>query len=373
MKLVIFGLTVTSSWGNGHATIWRGLCRALAHRGHCVHFFEHDVPYYAETRDLFSLPKPGKLTLYSDWEDVQAEARAALNEADLALVTSYCPDAITASQLLFESSAAIRAFYDLDTPVTLDRLQQHGSVDYLPPQGLSDFDLVLSYTGGRALDELRSRLGARTAIPLYGSVDPETHFPVPAADEYRCDLSYLGTFAEDRQKSLEKLFVEPARLLPERRFLMAGAQYPHEFPWTPNIFFARHLPPVLHPAFFCSSRATLNVTRRAMAQYGYCPSGRLFEAAACGVPLLSDDWEGIDVFFTPGSEFLQVRTPEDVVEAFDRSDAELVRMAQAARERTLAEHTADRRAQQLEEICATWASRGGETAERNPSAAAAAS
>jgi len=368
MKLVIFGLTVTSSWGNGHATIWRGLCRALARRGHRVHFFEHDVPWYAGTRDLHSLPDPGLLTLYSDFAEIRTEARRALASADLALVTSYCPDAIEASRLLLDSSAAIRAFYDLDTPVTLDRLQQTGSVDYLPPEGLGGFDLVLSYTGGQALDDLRSRLGAREAIPLYGSVDPETHFPVPGTDEFRCDLSYLGTFAEDRQAALERLFVEPARLLPKRRFLMAGAQYPQEFPWAPNIFFARHLPPLQHPAFFCSSRATLNVTRGAMARYGYCPSGRLFEAAACGVPLLSDEWVGLDEFFTPGAEFLPVRTAQDVVEALERSDGELARIGQAARDRALAEHTADHRARQLEDLCTSWGA-----ASANPSAAQAAS
>lgn len=374
MKFVIFGLTVTSSWGNGHATIWRGLCRALAQRGHCVHFFEHDVPYYATTRDLFSLPEPGILTLYSEWAEIRPEARHALDSADLALVTSYCPDAVEASRLLLDSRAAIRAFYDLDTPVTLDRLQQNGSVDYLPPEGLGGFDLVLSYTGGRALDDLRTRLGAPQAIPLYGSVDPSTHFPVPPSDEYRCDLSYLGTFAEDRQRALEMLFVEPARLLPERRFLMAGAQYPHEFPWTSNIFFARHLPPALHPAFFCSSRATLNVTRGAMAQYGYCPSGRLFEAAACGVPLLSDEWDGLDRFFTPASEFLPVRSAQDVVEALNRSDAELAAIGRAARERVLAEHTADRRARELEELCATWRSSAPDAGSaRYPSPARAAS
>jgi spore maturation protein CgeB len=369
MKIVVFGLTVTSSWGNGHATIWRGLCHALARRGHSVHFFERDVPYYSTTRDLFDLPSPCRLTLYAGFDEIREQAERLAQTADLAMVTSYCPDAVDASRLLLDSPARIRAFYDLDTPVTLNQLDQSGAVDYLPPGGLDDFDLVLSYTGGRALDKLCSRLGARVAIPLYGSVDPETHFPVPPSDDFRCDLSYLGTFARDRQETLERLFVEPARLLPEHRFLMAGAQYPQEFPWTPNIFFARHLPPALHPAFFCSSRATLNVTRGAMARYGYCPSGRLFEAAACGVPILSDVWDGLDRFFTPGSEFLPVQTAADVVEALQRSEEELARMSRAARERALAEHTADRRVEEIEDLVNAWPhiEEGADVRLRNPS------
>jgi spore maturation protein CgeB len=347
MKLVVFGLTMSSSWGNGHATLWRGLCRALLRRGHDVVFFERDVPYYREHRDLWELPGM-ELRLYPDWEGVLNEARGHLADADVAMVTSYCPDGVAATDLVLSSPARRRVFYDLDTPVTLDQLKQGKPVFYLGPRGLGDFDLVLSYTGGTALDELRDRLGARRVAPLYGHVDPEVHRPMPPAPQYRADLSYLGTYAEDRQAALERLFIEPARRLPGLRFLIGGAQYPHQFPWTDNIYFVRHLPPEEHPAFFCSSRLTLNVTRAAMAAMGYCPSGRLFEAAACGAPLLSDCWEGLDRFFTPGEEIAVAKTTEDAIAALQLSDAELARMAAAARERTLAEHTSDRRALDLE-------------------------
>jgi spore maturation protein CgeB len=184
--------------------------------------------------------------------------------------------------------------------------------------------------------------------PLYGSVDPDVHGPVPPRDNYRADLSYLGTYAEDRQHSLDALFIEPARRSPFRRFAIGGAQYPHTFPWTSNIYFVRHLPPSEHPAFFCSSRLTLNVTRRAMADMGWCPSGRLFEAAACGAPILSDWWEGLDGFYDPWSEIVVARQTDDVLAALEMTDDELARMAQAARERTLEEHTAERRALELE-------------------------
>ncbi|HEY0522855.1 MAG TPA: glycosyltransferase [Stellaceae bacterium] len=348
MKFAIFGLTISSSWGNGHATLWRGLCAALRRRGHRIAFFERDVSYYAHNRDMAELPG-GDLVLYDDWDALRhGAARRHLADADVAMVTSYCPDGIAATELILDSPARLKCFYDLDTPVTLARLRDGGETGYIGPRGLRDFDLVLSYTGGAALDELKTRLGARRVAPLYGHVDPEVHRPVPPEDEYRCDLSYLGTYAEDRQAALEALFIEPARRLPERRFLIGGAQYPADFPWTPNIFFKRHMPPSAHPAFFCSSRLTLNVTRRAMAEMGYCPSGRLFEAAACGVPILTDCWDGLDAFFAPGSEMLVGRTTEDATAALELSDAELARIAQAARERTLAEHTAAQRAAGLE-------------------------
>lgn len=347
MKLLVFGLTVSSSWGNGHATLWRGLFRAFAQRGHQVVFFERDVPYYAEHRDLWEIPG-GELVLYSTWDDVPALARRHLADADVAMVTSYCPDGIPAARLVLDSPARVRTFYDLDTPVTLDRLRAGLPVAYIPPEGLGDFDLVLSYTGGVALDELRSRLGARRVAPLYGSVDPLIHRPAAPVSRYMCDLSYLGTYAEDRQAGVEALFIEPARQRPEQRFLLAGSLYPQDFPWTRNIWFAQHVPPADHPEFYASSLLTLNVTRRAMAEMGFCPSGRLFEAAACGVPILSDTWVGLDAFFEPGSEILVAHTTEDALAALDMPREQLGRIARAARERALAEHTAEQRVLDLE-------------------------
>jgi spore maturation protein CgeB len=352
MKLVIFGLTVSSSWGNGHATLWRGLCRALANRGHEVVFFERDVPYYAAHRDLTRLPGSARLALYESWSQVLPAAWRELEDADAGMVTSYCPDGVAASDLVLSSKARLRVFYDLDTPVTLSCLRAGQPVAYLGPRGLADFDLVLSYTGGEALEQLRHRLGARRVAPLYGSVDPAVHHPVGAVAGYRADLSYLGTYAEDRQTALERLFIEPARRLPGLRFLIGGAQYPESFPWAENIFFARHVPPGEHAAFYSSSRLTLNVTRAAMAEMGYCPSGRLFEAAACGVPILSDGWEGLDHFFQPGGEILVAHSTEEAIQALELPEAELARVGRAARERALSEHTADHRAGELERALA---------------------
>jgi spore maturation protein CgeB len=348
MKIVVFGLSISSSWGNGHATLWRGLCRGLAQRGHRVVFFERDVPYYASHRDLVELPGC-ELKLYGDWDAAARSARAELGDADAAIVTSYCPDGVAASHLVLASGTPVRVFYDLDTPVTLERLRRGDAVSYLPPEGLGGFDLVLSFTGGPALPELRDRLGARYVRPLYGSVDPAVHRPVPASERFRCALSYLGTYAEDRQPALDTLFLGPARREPRRRFVIAGAQYPPEFPWSDNIFFLRHLPPDQHPELFASSRLTLNVTRSAMAEAGWCPSGRLFEAAACGAAVLSDAWPGLDEFFEPGREILVASSTDDALAALRLPDAELARIGRAARARALAEHTAERRAAELED------------------------
>jgi len=347
MKLVIFGLTITSSWANGHATLWRGLVRALGARGHHVVFFERDVPYYAMHRDLTAIAGH-HIQLYDSWDAVREAAARHVRDADVAMVTSYCPDAAGASDLVLGSAAPVLAFYDLDTPVTLSRLENSARVEYLPPQGLGAFDLVLSYTGGGALTALRDRLGARLVRPLYGSVDPAVHRPTASRPAFDADLSYLGTYADDRQQPLTALFVEPARRRQDLRFVIGGSMYPESFTWTPNIYYVSHVPPDDHPAFFSSSRLTLNVTRAAMAAMGHCPSGRLFEAAACGAPILSDWWEGLDAFFEPGREIFVAGTTEAALAAIGSDDDTRRRMARAARERTLEAHTAERRVLDLE-------------------------
>lgn len=349
MKAVIFGLTISSAWGNGHATLWRGLCRAMNAAGHDVVFFERDVPYYAHHRDMFGADWC-RLVLYDDWNDASSQARRELTDADVGLVTSYCPDGRAASGLVLDSSVARKVFYDLDSPVTLDRLIRGEPVAYLPEDGLGAFDLVLSYAGGPAIDGLRQMTGARVVAPLYGSVDPELHHPVAAVRECRNDLSYLGTYSADRQDVLEQLFIAPARHRPDRRFALAGSQYPPDFPWTDNTLYFSHMPPSDHPGFFCSSGLTLNITRAPMAAIGYCPSGRLFEATACGTAVISDWWKGLDQFFDPWREIVIARDTTDVLAALDLSDNERGRIGAAGRERTLDCHTAAMRARELERL-----------------------
>jgi spore maturation protein CgeB len=345
MHIVIFGLSVSSSWGNGHATLWRGLISALDTAGHEVAFFERDVPYYRVYRDLAALGGRARLHLYRDWDEIRGLAARALADADAAIVTSYCPDGRAAAELVL-ASRTTRVFYDLDTPVTLSRLESGEDVAYLPVDGLGEFDLVLSYTGGRALDELRARLGARRVAPLYGSADPARHHPVAAAPAWTSACSYLGTWSEDRQVAVETLFLEPARRHPAR-FLLGGAKYPDHVRWPSNVERIDHVAPAEHPAFYCSSPITVSATRRPMAALGFCPSGRLFEAAACGVPVLSDPWPGLDAFFAPGDEILVADSTEDALAILALPRQDLARIGRRARDRVAGEHSARHRAAQL--------------------------
>lgn len=346
MKVVVFGLGVSSAWGNGHATLWRGLLGALARDGHDATFYERDVPYYARTRDL-AAGSGWDLVLYPSWAEIEERARRDLGAADAAIVTSYCPDAQAASDLVL-AARTTRVYYDLDTPVTLEALARGDEVAYLPRQGLGGFDLVLSYTGGAALEALRTTLGARRVAPLFGSVDLRVHAPAPPSGAFAgCDLSYLGTYAADRQAGVEALFLEVARRMPAHRFALGGPMYPDDVARPANVAWRPHVAPGDHPAFYGSSRVTLNVTRRSMAALGHCPSARLFEAAACGVPLVSDAWEGLDRFFEPGHEILVARSTDDVVEALRRDPEDLRAIADQASRRTREEHTAERRAREL--------------------------
>ncbi|MBV8897657.1 MAG: glycosyltransferase [Acidobacteriaceae bacterium] len=352
MKIVICGLSISSAWGNGHATLLRGLFRALHSDGHEVHFFERDTPYYAAHRDATSFPF-AHLHLYCNWIDVLPSLQAQLNDADAAMVTSYCADGVSACELITQSNIAKKIFYDMDTPVTLSRLERGEMVEYLPAEGLGGFDLVLSYTGGEALTQLRHRLHARHVAALYGWVDPEIHHPVQPVDEYRADLSYLGTFAADRQRAWEQLLLLPAKELPEKRFVVGGAMYSQVEQWPTNVSYRAHVPPAEHSGFYCSSRLTLNITRGAMAAMGYCPSGRLFEAAACGTPVLSDWWKGLNEFFQPGDEILIANSTAEAVTAIQQDAGALKQIGARAKQRALDCHTAAIRARQLIELIET--------------------
>jgi spore maturation protein CgeB len=360
MKIVIFGLSVSSAWGNGHATLLRGLFRALDGTGHEVHFFERDTPYYAAHRDAPSLPF-AHVHLYADWSEILGFVRAELRDADVGMITSYCPDGAAACELVLQSNLPRTVFYDMDAPVTLSRIEMGESVPYLPASGLGAFDLVLSYTGGEALDRIRQRLGARCVAPLYGWVDTARHYRAGPEADFEADLSYLGTYSADRQAQLEELLLAPARSLPGRRFLIAGAMYPDPGRWPPNVRHFEHVPPERHCAFYSSSPLTLSITRGTMAAMGYCPSGRLFEAAACGTAVLSDWWAGLDAFFEPGEEILIAECQSDAVAAINANRGELARIGNRARERALDCHTAEARAQRLISLLESPRNEAGES------------
>ena len=354
MKIVVFGLTVTSSWGNGHATTYRSLLKALARRGHRITFIEKDVEWYRSNRDL---PKPDfcLVRLYESWKRESNALLAASSDADVIIVGSYFPDAIAATEALLGGARCPILFYDIDTPITLHQLRMCGSTDYVTAALIPHYAAYLSFTGGPALRELEEVFGAQRAIAFYCSVDPELYQPVTPRAEFACDMSYLGTYAADRQPKLMRLLDEAAALLPQQDFLVAGPQYPdHEISWQTNVRRLVHVPPRDHPAFYCSSRFTLNVTRDDMVAAGYSPSVRLFEASACGAAILSDNWPGLAEFLTPGEEILLPRDAFEVSRILrEIDDGERERMGARARARVLDAHSSEHRAMQFEEIVST--------------------
>lgn len=347
LRLVFIGLSLSSAWGNGHATTYRALLRALARRGHDILFLEQDQPWYAENRDL---PDPDfcRMALYSGPSGLTAH-RAEIAAADAVIVGSYVADGVAVSAWVQTVAAGVTAFYDIDTPVTLAKLERD-DFEYLSPDLIPGFDLYLSFTGGPTLAHLVHHYGAAEAHPLYCSVDAEAYRPDPAALP-RYDLGYLGTYSPDRQPRLDKLLLEPARALPDLRFVVAGSQFPRDIHWPRNVTHIEHVPPRDHCAFYNSCRFTLNVTRADMVRAGYSPSVRLFEAAACGTPIISDCWAGIETILTPGTEICLAEHSGEVIELLARCPEPRRRsIGEAARQRVLAEHSSDRRAAGLEEV-----------------------
>jgi spore maturation protein CgeB len=345
MRVVLLGLSITSSWGNGHATNYRALVRALSARGHDVLFLERDMPWYAAQRDL---PRPpwGTTHLYGSLDELRAEHAGAVRDADVVVVGSYVPEGVAVGEWVIATTRGVPAFYDIDTPVTLAKLAR-GDHEYLAPDLIPRFDLYLSFTGGPTLRRLEDDLGAPMARALYCSVDEAAYRPPEVPLRY--DLAYLGTYSADRQPKVEALLLEPARAMPEARFAVAGAQYPDGIGWPANVERAEHLPPPEHPAFYAAQRFTLNVTRADMVAAGWSPSVRLFEAGACGTPVISDPWDGLAALFRPGEEILLAETPGDVLRALRDCPEERRRaVGAAARAKVLARHTAAVRARELE-------------------------
>jgi len=277
------------------------------------------------------------------------QVRRELKDCDVAMVGSYCPDGIRAIEELALSRVPVKTFYDIDTPVTLTALRQRGETSYLKAKQIPLFDLYFSFTGGPILKEIEQRFGAAVALPLYCSVDPEKYYKYPVAKRYTCQMSYMGTYAADRQPKVDSMLCQVALQLPERRFIVAGPQYPKSIQWPANVHRIMHLNPRWHPHLYSSSRLTLNVTRRDMVAAGYSPSVRLFEAAACAAAMVSDQWPGLENFFTPGCEILLPADSREIISCLrDMPDSELQKIGLRAQQRVLAEHTNFKRAEQFE-------------------------
>jgi spore maturation protein CgeB len=345
LDIVILGLSITSSWGNGHATTYRGLVRALTARGHRVLFLERDVPWYAGNRDL-PVPPYGQTALYESIQELRDRFSDNVRGADLIIIGSFVPDGRAVIGWVLEIARGRTAFYDIDTPATLATLRR-GGCEYLSRSHISCFDLYLSFTGGPTLRRLETEYRARRARPLYCAFDPDSYYPEPYSRKW--DLGYMGTYCADRQRALERLLLEPARRSLARRFIVAGPLFPEGISWPENLDRIQHLSPGEHRAFYCSQRFTLNLTRAAMVEAGYSPSVRLFEAAACGVPIISDVWPGLETLFTPEREILLARSAGDTVRLLETlGDDESARIGARARRRVLSQHTAEHRAAELE-------------------------
>jgi spore maturation protein CgeB len=348
LSFVFLGLSLTSSWGNGHATTYRALLRELRQRGHRVTFFERKQTWYVDNADL---PEPEfcELVSYDSLAELE-RYRGRLAAADVVVVGSYVPEGRAVAALALEHCRGVSAFYDIDTPITLAALAR-GDCSYLSKELVPAFDLYLSFAGGHVLSRLRTIFGARRAEPLYCGVDPDLYYPVNAPKTW--DLGYLGTYSADRQPALEQLLLEPARRLPERAFVVAGAQYPEDIVWPSQVERSTHVPPAEHRYFYSRQRWTLNLTRKDMISAGHAPSVRLFEAAACGTPIISDHSPGLSEFFEPGREIVVADGAADVVRCLQQlSESERRLLAERARSRVLAEHTSAHRARALEDyVC----------------------
>ncbi|HEX2920133.1 MAG TPA: glycosyltransferase [Bacteroidales bacterium] len=345
MKIVILGLSITSSWGNGHATTYRSLSKGLHKRGHEVVFMERDVYWYASNRDMPD-PEFCRIVLYNSVEQLKQHIYE-IQSADCVILGSYVPDGIEIGELIIANASGTKAFYDIDTPVTLAALAG-GKCSYISPSLIPKFDIYLSFSGGPCLEIFEKKYGSPASRQLFCSVDPELYFP--AYSEKKWDLGYLGTYSDDRQPVLNELLVEPARKWPRGNFIVAGPQYPVSLTWPENVKRIEHLPPALHNDFYNAQRFTLNVTRSDMVRMGYSPSVRLFEAAACAIPVISDWWEGIDTIFKPDSEIFISKSNEDTLRILVKtSENQRTRAGENARQVVLENHTGEQRASELED------------------------
>ncbi|MCY2686602.1 CgeB family protein [Salinimicrobium sp. TH3] len=344
MKFVIIGLSVTSSWGNGHATTYRALLKELNAMGHDILFLEKDVPWYAPHRDM---PNPDfcQIGLYKTNEELKTSYKEEIEKADVVIVGSYVQQGVEVGNWAIETATGVTAFYDIDTPVTLAKLERK-DYEYLDRDIISKYDLYLSFSGGPILRHLEEHYGSPMARALYCSVDPDLYYPEDRPEKWK--MGYLGTYSDDRQPTVQELLNKPAAQFPSEKFVVAGPQYPEDFPWSKNVERIDHLPPAKHRDFYNSQEFTLNVTRDDMIKAGYSPSVRLFEAAACGVPIISDYWDGIHSIFKEEKEILIARSSKEVEKYFRSiSEEERKQIGEKARQKVLKSHTAQARAKEL--------------------------
>ncbi len=350
LDIAFFGSSLVSAYWNGAATYYRGIIRALAERGHRVTFYEPDAFGRQQHRDM---PDPvwAAVVIYEPHDEAALEAVARARGADLIVKASgvgVC-DALLERAVLERRTAGTRAvFWDVDAPATLERVQRDPDDSFLPL--VPEYDLVLTYGGGDPVVQAYHALGARRVVPVYNALDPSTHYPAPPDPVFAADLGLLANRLPDREARIEEFFLRAAECLPHRRFLLGGAGWDgRRLP--DNVRLAGHVYTRDHNAFNCTPAAVLNVNRESMARFGFSPPTRVFEAAGAAACLITDAWEGIELFLEPGREVLVAASGEEVAEHVRALTPERARrIGDAARARVLAEHTYAHRVALVEQL-----------------------
>ncbi len=352
MKIAFFGSSLVSAYWNGAATYYRGILKALHGRGHSITFYEPDAFDRLAHRDLKEDPSYARSVVYEPTEEAARRMLARARGADLVVKASGVGvlDAFLEREVLGLQSARTRvAFWDVDAPATLDRVKEDPDDPFL--QAVAEYDLVLTYGGGDPVIRGYEAIGARRCVPVYNALDPSTHHPVPPDPRFDATLGFLGNRMPDREARVWEFFFNPVGALPEERFLLGGSGWDAHVPDAPNLKYLGHVYTADHNAFNCTPRAVLNVSRESMARYGFSPATRVFEAAGAGACLITDAWEGIELFLTPDKECLVAAGGAEVAEHLRQLDPERARMiGEAALERVLSEHTYAHRALLFEAV-----------------------
>ena len=348
MKIAFYGSSLLSSYWNGAATYYRGLLRALAAHGHAITFYEPDAFERQSHRDI-DPPPWCRVVVYPATEAGLRQVLSEAGAADLVVKASgvgVFDTELLAGILAHSRPNALRVFWDVDAPATLAEMAE--APTHPLRAALPQLDLVLTYGGGDPVVNAYGALGAARCIPVYNALDPQTHHPVPLDPRYAADLSFLGNRLPDREARADDFFFDAARRAPGQRFLLGGSGWEDKAA-PPNVVKLGHVPTEAHNALNVSARTVLNISRNSMASTGFSPATRVFEAAGAGACLMTDGWEGLALFLTPGEEVLVVRDGADLADALQGLSADrAAAIGQAALRRVLAEHTYDRRARMLD-------------------------
>lgn len=349
-SIAFYGSSLLSAYWNGAATYYRGMIKALARRGYRTTFFEPDVYDRQKNRDI-DPPDWAEVVVYDGTREALRRAAARASQFDIVVKASgvgFEDDLILESVMAAAQPDAIRVFWDVDAPATLAEMR--ADEGHALRRALPSLDMVLTYGGGEPVVAAYRAFGARACVPVYNALDPETHFPVPPDPRFACDLAFLANRLPDREARVQEFFLGPAAALPDRSFILGGNGWPGS-PLPPNVRALGHVPTADHNALNCTPRTVLNVARDSMAANGFSPATRVFEAAGAGACLVTDAWEGIELFLEPGEEVLVARDGQDVAELVRSVTPERARaIGQAALARVLAGHTYDRRAEQADAL-----------------------